>query len=68
MSLPCINSVVQSIGMADRDVVDDGDAVPDLLLQAGTNIPTSTVAAATLTTANLRVVIRGAPVCCSHSG
>jgi hypothetical protein len=43
------------------DVVGDGDVVVDLLLHAGTSVPASAVAAATLATAIIRVVICGTP-------
>jgi hypothetical protein len=56
--------LVEVADAPDDPAVDDGDAVFELLLQAGTNVPTSPVAAATLTTAIIRVFIRGAPICC----
>ncbi|HEY2504538.1 MAG TPA: hypothetical protein VGI68_24785 [Mycobacterium sp.] len=44
------------------DVVEGSDVVLDLLLHAGTSVPASAVAAATLATAIIRVVTRGSPI------
>jgi hypothetical protein len=47
---------------APDDVVEDGDVVVDLLLHTGTSVAASAVAAATLATAIIRVVICGTPL------
>jgi hypothetical protein len=44
------------------DVAEDSDVVVDLLLHAGTSVPASAAAAATLATAIIRVVTCGTPV------
>jgi hypothetical protein len=56
---------VEVAAPVDADV---GDVVMDLLLHAGTSVPTSAVAAATLATAIIRVVIRGTLLWCGVLG